>query len=153
MKTNANCIGRKYLTGAVALALAFGPLSEPAYAATTVLSDLPIASKVTAKPNIMYTFDDSGSMTGNYIPDFVVSNTPASGWAYCRSGSGLAQCNGVGSPWNFPPFLDADFNHMYYNPNVTYTAPKKYDGTSYPDQNAANTTNWTPTSRPSTRAT
>ena len=145
MKTNANCIGRKYLAGAMAtaLALAFGPLSEPAYAATTVLSDLPIASKVSAKPNIMYTLDDSGSMTLNYIPDFVVANTPASGWAYCRSGSGLVQCNGVGSPWNFPPFLDADFNHMYYNPNVTYTAPKKYDGTSYPDQNAATTTNWT----------
>ena len=149
MKTNANCIGRKYLAGALALALAFGPLSEPAYAATTVLTDLPIASKVTAKPNIVYTLDDSGSMVNNYIPDFVQSNTPVSGWAYCRSGLytaanfGLAQCNGVGSPWNFPPFLDSDFNHMYYNPNVTYTAPKKYDGTSYIDQNAVNTVNWT----------
>ena len=28
----------------------------------TVLSDLPIAAKVTAKPNILYTLDDSGSM-------------------------------------------------------------------------------------------
>ena len=59
---------------------------------------------------------------------------------------------GVTFPWaaaygNTPtgpaPVMAAAFNAMFYNPNVTYTAPLKYDGTSYPDQNAANTTNFT----------
>jgi hypothetical protein len=32
---------------------------------------------------------------------------------------------------------------MFYNPVVTYTAPLKYDGTSYPDMNSTNTSTWT----------
>ena len=135
MKTNANHFGRTWLAGAVALTMALGLFAESALAATATLADLPIASKVTAKPNIVYTLDDSGSMAYNYIPDYTVLN-------YCRSGTGLAACAGTAN-FNFPPFLTSDFNRMYYNPNITYTAPKKYDGTSYPDQTAANTVNWT----------
>src|SRR5664279_4415715 len=111
MKTNANHIGRTWLAGAVALTLALGFVGGSANAATTTLANLPIASKVTAKPNIVYTLDDSGSMSYNYIPDYTILN-------YCRSGSGLAACAGTAN-FNFPPFLNADFNRMYYNPNLS----------------------------------
>jgi hypothetical protein len=37
-----------------------------------LLADSPIAAKVNAKPNIIYTLDDSGSMQLNYIPEYVV---------------------------------------------------------------------------------
>ncbi|HEX8012778.1 MAG TPA: PilC/PilY family type IV pilus protein [Casimicrobiaceae bacterium] len=208
---------RRCLTALIAITLVLGPIGDPAYAALTKLTDIPIASKVSAKPNIVYTFDDSGSMNLNYLPDYVVGAAPALlavtkitltgstatvtvastaalsagmsvtiqganqpqyngvfpidailsgttftytvvgtpvspatgtikyyvGSSYCRSGSGTTACNGVASPWNYPPFLDADFNHLAYDPNVTYTAPKKYDGSSYSDETAAFTTNYT----------
>ena len=99
----------------------------PAYAQTVppALSDIPIAAKVAAKPNIVYTVDDSGSMANSYIPDWIVSN-------YCRSGSGVTRCpvaNNTGNTFLDPPFWASDFNHLAYNPNVTYQPPIKADGT------------------------
>jgi hypothetical protein len=41
------------------------------------LADSPIAAKVSAKPNIVYTLDDSGSMQYNFLPDYVTSNAAA----------------------------------------------------------------------------
>jgi type IV pilus assembly protein PilY1 len=140
MTKNTSTRLRRALAGLLAVTLAAGPGIEAAYGALTSLSDLPIASKVTAKPNILYTLDDSGSMTLNYLPVFVINS-------YYRSGIGNTTCAGVpgncSTNFSGPPFLAADFNHLTYNPNVTYTAPIKADGTSYPDQNAATTTNWT----------
>ncbi len=78
MKTNANHIGRKWLTGAIALALALAPSASRRSPRPRRSPNLPIASKVTAKPNIMYTLDDSGSMAYNYIPDYTILN-------YCRN--------------------------------------------------------------------
>ncbi len=140
MKSNISSAWRKALAGLTAVTLAVGPGIQAANAALTELSDLPIAAKVTAKPNILYTLDDSGSMNLNYLPAFVINS-------YYRSGNATTTCAGLpgNCSTNFygPPFLDSDFNHLTYNPNVTYTAPIKANGTSYPDQNAATTTNWT----------
>jgi type IV pilus assembly protein PilY1 len=63
---------RRCIAGALSLALAVGPMSGTAYAALTPLADVPIAAKVSAKPNIVYSLDDSGSMDLNYLPDFTV---------------------------------------------------------------------------------
>ncbi|MEO8136507.1 MAG: hypothetical protein ABI831_21335, partial [Betaproteobacteria bacterium] len=52
--------------------MTFGPVTA-AYGAPTPLADIPIASKITAKPNIVYTLDDSGSMQYNYLPDYITS--------------------------------------------------------------------------------
>jgi type IV pilus assembly protein PilY1 len=134
-KSAAQSVARRCLTGLIAITLVLGPVGDPAYAALTRLTDLPIAAKVNAKANIVYTLDDSGSMTLNYLPDFVPLN-------YCRSGAGVAACF-AGGNFNFPPFWAADFNHLTYDPNITYTAPKKYDGSSYSDETAAFTTNFT----------
>lgn len=59
------------VTGA---ALLMGPFGPAAFAAPTKLSDIPIAAKVTAKPNIVYTVDDSGSMNYTYLPDYAVAS-------------------------------------------------------------------------------
>ena len=53
--------------------LVVGQVLQPVYAVLTPLGDVPAASKVAAKPNIVYTLDDSGSMQYNYLPDFVVN--------------------------------------------------------------------------------
>src|SRR4030095_15137528 len=60
------------LCALLAFAMTFAPVTA-AYGAATPLADVPIAAKVTAKPNIIYTLDDSGSMQYNYLPDWVVN--------------------------------------------------------------------------------
>ncbi len=139
-------IGRRTLVALLGASFAFGPLYQPAYAQTP-LADVPIAAKVAAKPNIVYTVDDSGSMASNFIPDFVTSsNYPAfcrgaiqvnaaNGKPFYNTSGGFnvtSQACGAGSitAFNFPAFYAADFNHLAYDPNVTYQPPTQADGTS-----------------------
>ncbi|SDF70134.1 MULTISPECIES: pilus assembly protein [unclassified Duganella] len=110
----------------------------PAMAATTQIAQVPllnITGTGTVKPNLMLLFDNSGSMDQTYTPDYVNDNL-------CRSNLTLAlgamACN-VGHP----PFMSPDFNKQYYNPAIRYMVPIKADGSYYPEQNAANTSNWT----------
>ncbi|WP_317201040.1 PilC/PilY family type IV pilus protein [Janthinobacterium sp.] len=87
------------------------------------------------KPNLMLLFDNSGSMDQSYTPDYVNDNL-------CRSRAllinGVIACN-VGHP----PFMSPDFNKQYYNPQISYAPPVKFDGTYYPSMTAAATSNWT----------
>src|SRR5437762_7449921 len=143
--TNMRDCGRRTLVALLSAVLALGPLAQSAYATPTPLADVPIAAKVAAKPNIVYTVDDSGSMAGNFIPDFVTSSTYP---AFCR---GAIQVNSSGQPFyktcggfnitqtacgagsiaafNFPAFYVGDFTHLAYDPNVTYSPPLTADGT------------------------
>ena len=115
----------RILAGILTWALVAGQVMQPVYAVLTPLADVPIAAKVAAKPNIVYTLDDSGSMQLSYIPEFVVGN-------YCRNGSTAAACAAIplyNSAFTHPPVMAADFNHLAYNPDVTYQPPLKADGT------------------------
>ena len=149
MNKNRHSMFRRALASVLTLTLAIGPIGGTAYAALTPLADVPIAAKVAAKPNIVYSLDDSGSMNLNFLPDFVIGN-------YCRNGNGrtIGAC-ASGTPPSFSftgtstPLHAAEFNKLYYNPDVTYEPP--YDGAgrqwptagaTYYTQNAANTTNW-----------
>ncbi|TFW29652.1 hypothetical protein E4L98_03585 [Duganella callida] len=111
---------------------------SPVFAAPTQIAQVPllnITGTGTVKPNLMLLFDNSGSMDQTYTPDYVNDNL-------CRSAAtlqaGIMACN-VGHP----PFMSPDFNKQYYNPAIRYTVPIKSDGSYYPEQNAANTSNWT----------
>jgi type IV pilus assembly protein PilY1 len=70
---------QRWLAGALAWMLIAGQAVLPVYAQSVPprLADSPIAAKVNAKPNIIYTLDDSGSMQLNYIPEYVVDAAPA----------------------------------------------------------------------------
>ncbi|HYD81748.1 MAG TPA: PilC/PilY family type IV pilus protein [Paucimonas sp.] len=89
-----------------------------ACAATTDIANAPMASSSTAvvKPNVMFIFDDSGSMDSDYLPD-------EAAYFYGKYGFKSNHCNGV-----------------YYNPAVTYTPPVDSTGASYP--NASFTGAW-----------
>jgi type IV pilus assembly protein PilY1 len=65
----------RVVSSALVWLLILGQSWLPVYAQTVppALSDIPIAAKVQAKPNIVYTLDDSGSMYLNYLPDYVSS--------------------------------------------------------------------------------
>ncbi len=67
----------RILASILTWALVVGQVMQPVHAVLTNLADSAIAAKVAAKPNIVYTLDDSGSMSLNYVPDYVVSTTPA----------------------------------------------------------------------------
>jgi type IV pilus assembly protein PilY1 len=130
-------IVRQALVATLSVSLAFGPVTQPAYAALTALADIPIAAKVTTHPNIIYTVDDSGSMTLNYLPEFV--NATGSNFYRNSNGNGAAvnpfsagvspSYSSSSSAWDNPPFLASSFNTLAYNPNVTYQPPLKADGT------------------------
>jgi type IV pilus assembly protein PilY1 len=113
-------------------------ITLPAVAAPTQIAQVPllnITGTGTVKPNLMLLFDNSGSMDQTYTPDYVNDSL-------CRSNvslaAGIMACN-VGHP----PFMSPDFNKQYYNPAIHYQVPIKSDGTYYPEQTAANTSNWT----------
>jgi len=120
---------QRWLAVALAWTLILGQFAQPVLAQSVppVLADVPIAAKVQAKPNIVFTLDDSGSMLYTFLPDYVIGN-------YCRSGVGLTACGQIpifNSNFYYPPVLAADFNRLAYNPNVNYLPPVKYDGTPF----------------------
>jgi type IV pilus assembly protein PilY1 len=108
-------------------------LASTGHAATADISQVPLATTKSAKPNIMFILDDSGSMSWDFMPDDVQPNMSSSVqpsgiayptanynyWRYLREntyGAWSAQCNGVA-----------------FDPIQPYKPPVKADGTSYPN--------------------
>lgn len=110
--------------------------AQAAAAGTTNLLTTPpeLTSKVA--PNVVLTFDDSGSMGSAYMPD--QRPYDGSGW----STSDPWYCAGVINPGADAAKPESwPMNGVYYNPNATYDPPMKADGTtSFPD--APFTTAW-----------
>ena len=83
-------------------------------AAVTDIANAPLftSSVSNVKSNIMFIFDDSGSMDGEDLPDDVPSNNNNS----TKYAQKTYQCNGVA-----------------FNPAITYMVPIKANGTYYPN--------------------
>jgi type IV pilus assembly protein PilY1 len=114
----------------------------PAWAGLTSIAQVPllnITGTGTVKPNLMLLFDNSGSMDWHYLPDSVGTGSTFQ----CRSRAALRDSTNTLCTPGQPPFMTADFNKVYYNPNTRYQAPIKWDGSYYPDMTAANSSNWT----------
>ncbi len=117
MKRNHNKLFqiKHYLSG---LVLALGViLSQSAGALAPLdLATIPLANSPTVpiKPNLLFIFDDSGSMGRDHMPD----------WA----DSGQRRL-----------FRNSSYNTVYYNPALTYSPPVNFTGagldiTTYPSQ-------------------
>ncbi|MGN6657050.1 MAG: pilus assembly protein [Rhodanobacter sp.] len=108
-------------------------VSAPASAATTATSGIvelsPTPPNVTqaVPPNIVVTFDDSGSMASNYMGD----DRPFDGGSW----NGPWRCAGVIDPrvTSASNVLSKAMNGVYYNPNVVYSPPMKADGSMFPN--------------------
>ena len=75
------------------------------------LASVPVFLKESVDPNLVFVFDDSGSM----------------GWRYMPSDLG-------GNDWYSNHYYSSHVNKIYYDPSVTYEPPYMPDGTSrYPD--------------------
>lgn len=102
----------------LAVAYSLMLLTLEAQAATTplVISPTPLYVTQSVEPNIVVTLDDSGSMTSAFAPD------------------------SLNSTFTTKRFKAASYNPLYYDPTATYSPPRKYDGSSYP--NASYTAAW-----------
>ena len=118
-------------------------MATVSHAATTDIAQVPLVTSApnAVLPNLMFVLDDSGSMDWDYIPDWVDSRL-------CRSAGATATYSGAFSAncvdnQGEAPYRSSKFNSIYYNPAITYLPPLYADGTAWPSQTAANTSNWT----------
>ncbi|UCH54261.1 MAG: hypothetical protein JSW09_05715, partial [Pseudomonadota bacterium] len=103
---------RKYgMSAAMALVLAFGASPARVAAAPLSLADGPVFLLTSVDPNIMFTFDDSGSMAWGYMPDAINSTPGPNARRACA----------------------ANINAIYYDPNVTYVPGVDVNGNDLPD--------------------
>lgn len=86
-------------------------------AQTLDLSKPPLFLNGAVDPNLMVTFDDSGSMGFGFTPDKVddydVDNNCA---------------------WRYKRYYSSAYNKQYYDPTIVYAPPLKNDGNSQPNQ-------------------
>ncbi|WP_243042427.1 pilus assembly protein [Dyella sedimenti] len=120
-------------------------------AGTVELSPGPPSATTTVAPNLVLTFDDSGSMTWHHMPDarpydnskaWVNTNTDQQqGDNYNRTYNSAAPylCAGVINPGvtDTADPLSWSMNGVYFNPNNTYEPPIKADGSTMPNASYA----------------
>ena len=121
-------------------------VAGPAHAEVADLSNVPLANAPSnaVLPNLMYVLDDSGSMMWDYMPDNVFNLTTGQSLNNCKTASGsvanvaAVQCaSGATSVWGEPPYHAAQFNQIYYNPDITYSAGVSSLGLSLGNANPA----------------
>lgn len=109
MNRNPGINNRRTHIAKTLLLIALSTMANILEAAPLNLLDTPLYLSTPVGPNVVLTFDDSGSMGWAYLPDTV---------------SGLSG-NARG--------CSHTVNKVYYDPSITYSAPIKADGTSYPN--------------------
>ncbi|HYC45016.1 MAG TPA: PilC/PilY family type IV pilus protein [Burkholderiales bacterium] len=129
---------RRVVASCVTWTLAFGQI-VPAYAASTDISDVPLAVKNQVPPNIVMTLDDSGSMQWEFLPEDTMG---LSMWLYPRPASPYLGSTFLNVVPNFNENNVHNFfgrsshnNKLYYNPNVTYRPWSNADGSLWPNAN------------------
>lgn len=113
-----------------------------ARAAVTDLGTAPLVSATTGDvlPNLMYILDNSGSMSWDYMPDYVNDSNK------CKSLTSTSLTETVFSntcAFGDPAYNTKDFNSIYYNPEITYTPGMNADGSLRTSMTSANTAGWT----------
>ena len=130
--SNSNLYLRQVMLAALAGAL--GWAAAPVQAQLTDISTTPLSSSASLAvlPNLLFTLDDSGSMSQDYVTD----NVGMTQWQdptinyMCKTDSyGNNACMRMD-----PPFSASQVNGLGYNPQTTYRPALKYDGSSYPSQ-------------------
>ncbi len=121
----------------VASAIVLTPLITNA--ALTDLGNEPLANTTTSAevlPNLMYILDNSGSMSWDYMPDYVNDANK------CKT-TGISGDFSASCGYGDPPYMSSQFNSIYYNPTITYKPAANADGSSKDSMTSANTSGWT----------
>lgn len=120
---------------ALALLSGYAASAGAAVPGTVEISPTPPDLTTSVDPNVLVTFDDSGSMAWTHMGD---------GRPYDGNSSNNSSWNG---PWRCANVIDPrvtdpknarsrGMNGVYYNPNITYTPPVNSDGSSFPQADA-----------------
>ena len=107
--------------------------------AATDLGTLPLNLSNTSTvvlPNIMYILDNSGSMSWDFMPDYVDDSNK------CKS-TGTSGLFSAGCALGDPPRMSSTFNSIYYNPETTYSPGINADKTPKVSMDFATTVGWT----------
>ncbi|MDL9999079.1 PilC/PilY family type IV pilus protein [Variovorax sp. J22P240] len=102
---------KKTSTGIISM-MVLSLIAQPfqAFAATTDLTDVPLAVQSGVKPNVLFTLDNSGSME----------------WGSITGGDATAEY--TNGRKDVRAYYSPSFNQLYYNPGITYLPGVKYDG-------------------------
>lgn len=121
--------------GHALLALALSTATFQSALANVNLATAPVFLKESVDPNLLFIFDDSGSMAREYMPDsvsndlnlFIDDDGPLRYW----NGNQFRNIN-TGRRWYFSNRV----NKVYYDPTITYLPPFEPDGTGrHPNSN------------------
>ena len=124
--------------GHALLAFALSTATFQSAMADVNLATAPIFLKESVDPNLLFIFDDSGSMGREYMPDsvgsdlnlFIDDNGPLRYW----DGDEFRNIN-TGRRWYFSNRV----NKVYYDPTITYLPPFKPDGSGrHPNSDFSN---------------
>jgi type IV pilus assembly protein PilY1 len=121
------------LQGAAAFAASSGAPNDPPDLGAT-----PPDLNQSVDPNIIVTFDDSGSMTSTYMGDgrpYDGKGTVTSSWAGPWACANVINPN-IAKSSSYYDIASKPMNGVYYNPNITYTPPLYEDGSSFPNADA-----------------
>ncbi len=123
----------KTIVSTAALAFTLGAPSVHAQSVATGLLNLsraPLFLNQSVDPNIIFTFDDSGSMMLAYVPNELDVDSAVPTSINFPSATNInTSCWWRDRPWNF----SSQVNSIYYDPNVVYRPPLRADGTSFPN--------------------
>jgi type IV pilus assembly protein PilY1 len=126
MKLWRSSVVRKCCAALVAVSLALQPASMYA----TSLAELPLQGLNPVQPNIMYTLDDSTSMSWDFLPDYELNGS------FCRDSNGAAVFCQVSVDLSTsqddpnPPNRSSNFNRIYYDPAIDYTVGVRGDSST-----------------------
>src|SRR3972149_4825061 len=115
---------RKTVASVLMVSLIFAQVAQSAQAASTDISDVPMALKNQIPPNIMLTLDDSGSMQWEFMPEedmhfsIFMQPRPASPYGSSTYANQVPNFNDT----NVHNFFgrSSTNNKLYYNPDTTY---------------------------------
>jgi type IV pilus assembly protein PilY1 len=135
--SNRTAYWRKTVCCVLAYALLFGQIAPAA--ASTDISDVPLAVKNRVGPNIVLSLDDSGSMQWEFLPEeemrwsFFLYPRPANPYL----GSTYANQAPNFNDTNLHNFFgrSSHNNRQFYNPNITYRPWVHADGSEWPQAN------------------
>ena len=149
-----NLYQRKIIPAMIAACGLAATLPGPGLAELADLSDVPLANSPSdaVLPNLMYILDDSGSMMWDYMPDNIF-NGPGAGAGNKNNCKTVSNCSAGGcttnvlatpctdgntpSDWGEAPYYSAQFNQIYYNPDVEYAAGVNSSGVTLGNANPA----------------
>ncbi len=151
MNRTASFLSLSLTTAAICLLAGLPAAAQAAAPGTVDLIATPPELTAKVAPNVVLTFDDSGSMGRNYMPDQRPYSGAGWGATDQQNTSGSATWPSGGKPYLCAGIIDPrvtnpsdprswPMNGVYYNPNSTYLPPLKADGSSFP--NASFTAAW-----------